>query len=89
MHGQQHPNGSADSRARSTPRLSRGRMKRTGTEPATAQSALGLRLALCVIALPVFVAGAVLFTVWAASGPAARLIPHCCSFLSSSAPRWP
>ncbi|WP_371799054.1 DUF6343 family protein [Streptomyces sp. NBC_01707] len=44
-------------------------MKRTGTEPATAQSALGLRLALCVIALPVFVAGAVLFTVWAASGP--------------------
>ncbi|MGW0825403.1 DUF6343 family protein [Streptomyces sp. NPDC002845] len=43
---------------------------RTGTEPLTAQSPLGLRLLLACLFLPVFVAATVLFAVWAAaSGP--------------------
>lgn len=44
--------------------------RRTGTEPLTAYSALGLRLVLSTAALPVFVAATVLFGLWAASsGP--------------------
>ncbi|WP_037732517.1 DUF6343 family protein [Streptomyces megasporus] len=39
---------------------------RTGTEPVTARSALGLRLLLSVLYLPVFIAGTVLFALWAA-----------------------
>ncbi|MFD4584986.1 DUF6343 family protein [Streptomyces sp. NPDC058423] len=43
---------------------------RTGTEPVTARSALTLRLVLSLVALPVFVAGTVLFAVRAGtSGP--------------------
>ncbi|MFL4909106.1 DUF6343 family protein [Streptomyces sp. MMS24-I2-30] len=46
------------------------RMPRTGTEPVTARSALRLRLRLSGIFLPVFVAAAALFALWAAdSGP--------------------
>lgn len=43
------------------------RFPRTGTEPVTAQSSLGLRLLLAGIFVPVFVAAAVLFGVWAAN----------------------
>lgn len=43
---------------------------RTGTEPVTARSALTPRLVLSLVALPVFVAGTVLFAIWAGtSGP--------------------
>ncbi|MFD9968684.1 DUF6343 family protein [Streptomyces sp. NPDC059017] len=43
---------------------------RSGTEPVTARSALTLRLVLSLVAVPVFVAGTVLFAAWAgASGP--------------------
>lgn len=46
------------------------RFPRTGTEPVTARSPLRLRLALAGIFLPLFVAGCVLFGVWAAdAGP--------------------
>ncbi|WP_239074998.1 hypothetical protein [Streptomyces sp. SID10853] len=40
---------------------------RTGTEPLTAYSALGARLVLSSIALPLFAAGAALLALWAAS----------------------
>ncbi|MBJ6642477.1 hypothetical protein H4N48_03270 [Streptomyces sp. BSE7-9] len=42
------------------------RYPRTGTEPVTARSALRLRLLLASVFLPIFVAGTVLFAVWAA-----------------------
>jgi hypothetical protein len=43
---------------------------RTGTEPVTAQSPLGVRLFLSGVFLPVFAGAAVFFGVWAAnSGP--------------------
>jgi hypothetical protein len=42
------------------------RYKRTGTEPVTARSALGMRLWLSVCFMPLFVAATVLFAVWAA-----------------------
>ncbi|MCZ9347587.1 hypothetical protein NGM37_58850 [Streptomyces sp. TRM76130] len=46
------------------------RFPRTGTEPVTARSPLGLRLLLSGLFLPVFGGAAVLFGVWAAgSGP--------------------
>ncbi|MFF8193354.1 DUF6343 family protein [Streptomyces bobili] len=46
------------------------RFPRSGTEPATAQSPLGLRLILSGVFLPVFGAAAVVFAMWAArSGP--------------------
>ncbi|MCX4617667.1 DUF6343 family protein [Streptomyces mirabilis] len=46
------------------------RWERTGTEPVTARSALGLRLLLSACFTPVFVAAAVLFAVWSMrSGP--------------------
>jgi len=41
--------------------------ERTGTEPVTARSALGLRLLLAAVYTPVFVAGAVFFSLWSAS----------------------
>ncbi|NJQ02636.1 hypothetical protein HCK00_19340 [Streptomyces sp. PLAI1-29] len=45
-------------------------MERTGTEPVTARSALGLRLVLAAVYTPLFVLGAVVFSLWAASaGP--------------------
>ncbi|MFI8202994.1 DUF6343 family protein [Streptomyces sp. NPDC085937] len=42
------------------------RNPRTGTEPVTARSPLKLRLLLASVFLPLFVAGTVLFGVWAA-----------------------
>ncbi|WP_030547920.1 DUF6343 family protein [Streptomyces albus] len=46
------------------------RWERTGDEPVTARSALGLRLLLAAVFTPLFVAGAVLFSLWSASaGP--------------------
>ncbi|MFE0798654.1 DUF6343 family protein [Streptomyces sp. NPDC058812] len=46
------------------------RSPRTGTEPVTAQSPLRLRLLLSAVFLPLFVAGAAFFGVWAAdTGP--------------------
>ncbi|MEV6793374.1 DUF6343 family protein [Streptomyces sp. NPDC051320] len=46
------------------------RSRRTGTEPLTAYSALGLRLLLSSVALPVFAAGTALLALWSAtSGP--------------------
>ncbi|WP_448315965.1 DUF6343 family protein [Streptomyces sp. CO7] len=47
-----------------------GRRRRSGTEPVTARSALGLRLLLSAVFLPVFVALTVFFALWAADvGP--------------------
>ncbi|WP_328315910.1 hypothetical protein [Streptomyces sp. NBC_00388] len=47
------------------------RRTRTGTEPLTAHSALGARLVLSAVALPLFAAGAALLALWAVStGPA-------------------
>ncbi|MFP1624703.1 DUF6343 family protein [Streptomyces sp. 5K101] len=40
------------------------RWERTGTEPVTARSALGLRLLLSACFMPLFVAAAVLFAIW-------------------------
>ncbi|QOV40829.1 hypothetical protein IM697_22050 [Streptomyces ferrugineus] len=40
------------------------RWERTGTEPVTARSALGLRLLLSVFFTPLFVAATVLFALW-------------------------
>ncbi|OEV03935.1 hypothetical protein [Streptomyces oceani] len=42
------------------------RWKRTGTEPLYAQSALGVRLLLSVVFLPLFLAGTLLFWYWTA-----------------------
>ncbi|WP_129842862.1 DUF6343 family protein [Streptomyces sp. RFCAC02] len=42
----------------------RDRGRRTGTEPVTAQSDLGLRLILSWIFVPLFLAATVLFAVW-------------------------
>ncbi|WP_189312866.1 DUF6343 family protein [Streptomyces brasiliensis] len=57
-----------DPRARSG--LIGRRSPRTGTEPATARSAVRLRLLLSSIFLPLFAAAAALFGIWAAhSGP--------------------
>ncbi|MGC5360831.1 DUF6343 family protein [Streptomyces sp. DT24] len=47
-----------------------GRPGREGTEPITARSAVGLRMILASVALPVFAVGTVLLALWAAdSGP--------------------
>ncbi|MDX3611248.1 DUF6343 family protein [Streptomyces europaeiscabiei] len=40
------------------------RFERTGTEPVTARSALGLRLLLAICFTPVFIAASLLFAVW-------------------------
>ncbi|UIR23011.1 DUF6343 family protein [Streptomyces spinosirectus] len=51
-------------------RATRSRRPRTGTEPTTARSALGLRLALSAVFLPLFAAATVGFAIWAAhQGP--------------------
>ncbi|MGP3981632.1 DUF6343 family protein [Streptomyces sp. KR80] len=55
---------------RSRSGLSGRRRPRTGTEPMTARSALGLRLLLSAIYTPLFLAGAVLFAWWAARSDA-------------------
>ncbi|MET8894058.1 DUF6343 family protein [Streptomyces albogriseolus] len=46
------------------------RYPRSGTEPVTARSPLKLRLLLASVFLPLFVAGTVLFAVWAAGSDA-------------------
>lgn len=52
------------------------RWERTGTEPITAQSALGLRLVLAIVFTPLFIAAAVMFAVWSAhSGPRSTPTP--------------
>ncbi|MFJ4686793.1 DUF6343 family protein [Streptomyces sp. NPDC088789] len=58
------------SRQRDEAARSGTRVPRSGTEPVTARSPLRLRKLLSGIFLPLFVAGTVLFAVWAAlSGP--------------------
>ncbi|MCQ4083757.1 DUF6343 family protein [Streptomyces sp. RB6PN25] len=42
-----------------------GRRRRTGTEPVAARSALGLRMVLSAVYVPIFVAGAIAFAIWA------------------------
>ncbi|MEU6083518.1 DUF6343 family protein [Streptomyces sp. NPDC047108] len=57
--------------ARMPPSGRNGRRRpRTGTEPVTARSALRLRKLLAVIYTPVFLAGAVLFAIWASRSDA-------------------
>jgi hypothetical protein len=46
------------------------RPPRSGTEPVTARSPLGLRLLLSVIYAPLFLAGAALFALWASHSSA-------------------
>ncbi|MFF9765074.1 DUF6343 family protein [Streptomyces sp. NPDC014636] len=67
MHDDQHGRAPIPS----LPSEGRGRRSlRTGTEPATARSALGLRLALSAVFLPLFAAATAGFAVWAAhQGP--------------------
>ncbi|MFF6879985.1 DUF6343 family protein [Streptomyces sp. NPDC012474] len=67
-------NGRSGGTGRPVPRARSGmvgrRWPRTGTEPRTAQSPLGLRLLLSAVFLPLFLAAASFFGVWAArSGP--------------------
>ncbi|MGW1135671.1 DUF6343 family protein [Streptomyces griseoluteus] len=50
---------------RARPGTTGRRQARTGTEPVTARSALGLRLVLSVGGLLVFLLGTVLFAIWA------------------------
>jgi len=80
--------GEPDDRSRSeVPRARSGalgrRSSRTGTEPVTARSALGLRLLLAGLFLPLFAAAAVLLAVRAAqpgsggAGPATALAVLC------------
>lgn len=42
------------------------RFERTGTEPVTARSALGLRLLLSAVYVPLFIVATALFALWAA-----------------------
>ncbi|MEW2620420.1 hypothetical protein [Streptomyces sp. NPDC048106] len=61
-----------DQRGRTSPPTRRAPPARTpaGTEPATARSALGLRLILSVLFLPLFTAATVGFALWSAhQGP--------------------
>nr|WP_311675282.1 DUF6343 family protein [Streptomyces sp. DSM 42041] len=66
------------------------RRERTGTEPVTARSALGLRLLLSAVFLPVFLAATALFWYWTAvSGPqdvpdsgSLRVLAVACAVLS-------
>ncbi|MFJ4057626.1 DUF6343 family protein [Streptomyces albogriseolus] len=69
-----HKKGGPAVRREPVPRARSGfvgrRWERTGTEPVTARSALGLRLLLSAFFTPLFVAAAVLFAVWSVqSGP--------------------
>ncbi len=70
MSDRRHPHGATEPGPRATSGTVGRRRPRTGTEPATAQSALGLRLILSAVFLPLFLAGAAYFGVWAAdAGP--------------------
>ncbi|MFI2432644.1 DUF6343 family protein [Streptomyces sp. NPDC018693] len=65
-----HPDRAGAEAARERAGLIGRYFPRTGTEPLTARSALGLRLLLALLFLPVFTAGAIGFALWsAASGP--------------------
>ncbi|MFH8976248.1 DUF6343 family protein [Streptomyces sp. NPDC017890] len=70
------------------------RHPRTGTEPVTAQSPLRMRLLLSAVFLPLFVAGAAFFGVWAADagsgdspgrGSLVALAAVCAAFALSAA----
>ncbi|MBQ0826086.1 DUF6343 family protein [Streptomyces tagetis] len=64
------PHGATDPVPRARSGVIGRRFPRTGTEPVTAQSPLGLRLLLSAVFLPLFVAGAAYFAVWAADSGA-------------------
>ena len=68
------PDSRTGSRREPVPRARSGmigsRFPRSGTEPVTARSPLKLRLLLASVFLPLFVAGTVLFAVWAARSDA-------------------
>ncbi|UXI82114.1 hypothetical protein N6Q81_30715, partial [Streptomyces vinaceusdrappus] len=66
MNDPRRPHGATDSASRARPGAFGRRRPRTGTEPVTAQSPLGLRLVLSAVFLPLFLAGAAYFGVWAA-----------------------
>lgn len=64
MHDEQH--GRAAAPVSGAPSGATGRRSvRTGTEPATARSAVGMRLVLSAIFLPLFVAATVGLAIWA------------------------
>ncbi|WP_432137778.1 MULTISPECIES: DUF6343 family protein [unclassified Streptomyces] len=65
-----HPYGSRADVSRRRDRPSVRRRPRTGTEPITARSALGLRLLLASVFFPVFTAAAVGFGFWSAASDA-------------------
>jgi hypothetical protein len=70
MSDRRHPHGATGPGPRASSGAVGRHRPRTGTEPATAQSALGLRLLLSAVFLPLFLAGAAYFGVWAAdAGP--------------------
>ncbi|MFC7885833.1 DUF6343 family protein [Streptomyces sp. NPDC057376] len=70
MNDRRHSHGATDSASRARSGAFGRRHPRTGTEPVTAQSPLGLRLVLSALFLPLFLAGAAYFAVWAAdAGP--------------------
>ncbi|WP_217248964.1 DUF6343 family protein [Streptomyces sp. AC602_WCS936] len=70
MNDRRHSHGATEPASRARSGVFGRRHPRTGTEPATAQSPLGLRLVLSVVFLPLFLAGAAYFGVWAAdAGP--------------------
>ncbi|MGC9380529.1 DUF6343 family protein [Streptomyces sp. MH13] len=66
MSDRRRPRRAAEPAPRARPGATGRRFPRTGTEPVTAQSPLRLRLLLSALFLPLFVAGAAFFGVWAA-----------------------
>ncbi|MEJ1199531.1 MULTISPECIES: DUF6343 family protein [unclassified Streptomyces] len=70
MSDRRRPDGATEPASRARSGAIGRRFPRTGTEPVTAQSPLRLRLLLSAVFLPLFVAGAAFFGVWAAdTGP--------------------
>ncbi|MFB6553062.1 DUF6343 family protein [Streptomyces sp. NPDC056405] len=70
MSDRRRPDGATEPAPRTRSGVIGRRSPRTGTEPVTAQSPLRLRLLLSAVFLPLFVAGAAFFGVWAAdTGP--------------------
>ncbi|MEU3732345.1 DUF6343 family protein [Streptomyces sp. NPDC033538] len=66
MNDRRRPHGATEPASRARSGMIGRRSPRTGTEPVTAQSPLRLRLLLSAVFLPLFVAGAAFFGVWAA-----------------------
>ncbi|MFC8564382.1 DUF6343 family protein [Streptomyces sp. NPDC057245] len=66
MSDRRHPRWAGEPAPRERSGLIGRRFPRTGTEPVTAQSPLRLRLLLSAVFLPLFLAGAAYFGVWAA-----------------------